>query len=94
MGFVVHAPQRGSTWRHYGDDPQVRLALVTAVCLVVEAVLAKNVLDVELRVLAQFAPLYVFTASLVSGLRDRRSELSFTVAIVATSAAVLLLYAL
>jgi hypothetical protein len=75
-------------------DSQVRVALVTAACLVVEAVVAKNVIDVDLDFISQFAPFWVFIAYLVSGLRDRVSEISFMVAIVATTVAVLVLYAL
>jgi hypothetical protein len=69
------------------------VALVTAICLLVEAVIAKNVIDAELDFISQFAPFWVFIAYLVSGLRDRASEISFTAAIVVTTVAVLVLYA-
>jgi hypothetical protein len=93
VGSVMHPSHRDSTWRRHIGDPQVRVALVTAVCLVVEAVIAKNIIDVELGFIGQFAPFWVFIAYLVSGLRDRASEISFTVAVVVTTVAVLVLYA-
>jgi hypothetical protein len=90
----MHPPRRESTRRRIIADPQVRVALVTAVCLVVEAVVAKNVLDVELDWFGLFAPFWVFVAYMVSGLRDRASEIGFAAAIVGSTVAVLLLYAL
>lgn len=93
MSTATHPPDR-RVWRDRVDDPQVRVALVTAACLLVQAIVAKNVLDVELGFLSQFAPFWVFVAYLVTGLRDRASELAFTVAVVLTTVAVLVLYAL
>jgi hypothetical protein len=43
---------------------------------------------------SRFAPFWVCIAYLVSGLRDRASEISFMAAIVVTTVAVLILYAL
>lgn len=94
MSTATHPSPDRRTWRSRLDDPQVRVALVTAVCLLVQAVIAKNVLDVELGFLGQFAPFWVFVAYLVTGLRDRASELAFGVTIVLTTVAVLVLYAL
>lgn len=74
-------------------DAQVRLALLTAAALMVQAVLAKNVLDVTLDFVSQFAVLWVFIVFQLSGLRDRRSELAFAAAVVFVTAAVLALYA-
>ena len=94
MGSVMHPPRGRSTLRRGVGDPQVRVALVTAACLVVEAAIARNVIDAELDFVSQFAPLWVFIAYLVSGLRDRVSELSFIAAIIVTTVAVLVVYAL
>lgn len=94
MGSVPHPPQGSPVRRRIVGDPQVRVALVTAVCLLVEAVVAKNVIEVELDFISQFAPFWVYVAYLVSGLRDRASEISFMAAIVVTTVAVLVLYAL
>ena len=93
MGTPVDSPGHRPTWRRRLDDPQVRVALVTAVCLLAQAVVAKNVLDVELDVMSQMAPMWVFIAYLVSGRRDRTSGIAFTIAIVLVTAAVLVLYA-
>jgi hypothetical protein len=82
------------TWRGLVDDSLVRVALVTAACLLVEAVIAKNVINVELGVISQLAPMWVFIVYLVSGLRDRPSEIAFMIALVAVTAAVLVLYAI
>ncbi len=81
------------SWRDQIHDPLVTVALVTAACLLAEAVIAKNVIDVELDFISQFAPLWIFIAYLVSGLRDRTSELAFVAAIISATAAVLVLYA-
>ena len=93
MSTHMH-PRSDSIVRRQLAEPEVRVALVTAVCVLVQAVLAKNLLEVEVDILTQLAPFWVFIAFLVSGLRDRAAELGFTVAIVGVTAAVLVLYAL
>jgi hypothetical protein len=75
-------------------DPEVRIALLAAVALVVEAVVAKNILDVRLDFISQFAALWVFIAFQVSGRRDRLAEVAAGVAVVVATAAVLTVYAL
>jgi hypothetical protein len=87
-------PDRRPAWRRRLADPQVRVALVTAACLLAEAVIAKNVLDVELGFMSQAAPMWVFITYLVSGLRDRASEIAFTIAIIAVTCGVLILHAI
>jgi hypothetical protein len=94
MGTVIGSSSGGSMWRRQLNDPQVRVGLVTAACLLVEAVIAKNVIDVELDIISQFAPLWVFIVYQLSGLRDRTSEITFMITIVLVTAAVLVLYAL
>ncbi|MBX7111178.1 MAG: hypothetical protein K1X87_04940 [Dehalococcoidia bacterium] len=74
-------------------DREVRPAILTAIVLLAQAVIAKNVLDVELDIVSQFAPLYVFIAYQVSQLRTRGAELAFDAAIVLTAVGVLTLYA-
>ena len=61
--------------------------------LLVEAVIAKNVIGVELDFFIQFAPMWIFIAYLVSGLRDRTSEIAFIAVLILTTAAILVLYA-
>jgi len=93
VGTPADSPDGHPTWRRRLGDPQVRVALVTAVCLLAQAVVAKNVLDVELDFMSQTAPMWVFIAYLVSGLRDRTSEIAFAIAIVLVTVAVLVLHA-
>ena len=93
MGTAIHSSDGGSTWRRQLNDPQVRVGLVTAACLLVEAVIAKNVLDVQLDFFSQLAPMWIFIVYQVSGLRDRTSEIAFMITIVLVTAAILVLYA-
>jgi hypothetical protein len=74
-------------------DPQVTVALVAAACLFVEAVIARNVIDVELDFISQFAALWIYIAYLVSGLRDRTSTIAFIAVMTLATAATLVLYA-
>jgi hypothetical protein len=76
------------------ENPQVRVALLTAVALLVEVVLAKNVLDVSLNFFSMLAPFWVFTVYQVTGRRDRMSAIVASIAVVSATAAVLLVYAL
>ena len=92
MGTAIHSSDGGSTWRRQLNDPQVRVGLVTAACLLVEAVIAKNMLDVQLDFFSQLAPMWIFIVYQVSGLRDRTSEIAFMITIVLVTAAILILY--
>lgn len=83
---------RGS-WRGRVHDPQVRVALVAAACLLVQAVVAKNVLDVELDFVSQFAALWIFIGYQFSGFRNRSTEIAFMAVMVLATAAILVLYA-
>ena len=88
------SPPHDGVWRRRQvGDPLVTVALVAAACLLIEAVIAKNVIDVELDFFSQFAPMWIFIAYLVSGLRDRMSEIAFIAAIVLGTAAALAFYA-
>jgi hypothetical protein len=94
MSTATHPSHPDAGWRRQFRDPQVVVALVTAVCLIVQAIVAKNVLDVELDWYSQLAPFWVFVAYMVSGVRDRTSEIAFVAVIIGSSVAVLVLYAL
>ncbi len=72
---------------------EVRVALIAAACLLAEAVIAKNVLDVHLDVLSQLAAMWVWLAYTLIGRRDRTAELAAMCAAVLATAAVLLVYA-
>jgi len=87
-----HAPEH--RLRAALDDPQVRVGLLAAAALLVEAVLAKSVLDLELDFFAELAALWVFVAYKLSGRPDRHTETAASVAVVLVTATVLLVYAL
>jgi hypothetical protein len=91
---ALNLPNDGVWWRRQIRDPQVVVSLVAAACLLVEAVIAKNVIDVELDFFSQFVPVWIFIAYVVSGVRDRTSEIAFIAVIVLATAAVLVLYAI
>jgi hypothetical protein len=76
------------------QDSEVRVALVVAACLLAEAVVAKNVLDVHLDAMSQLAAMWVWLVYSWSGRRDRASELGAMAVAVLVTVAVLVLYAL
>jgi hypothetical protein len=90
---ALNLPHGGVSLRRRIRDPQVMVSLVAAACVLVEAVIAKNVIDVELDFFIQLAPIWIFIAYLVSGLRDRATEIAFIAVIILTTAAILVLYA-
>jgi hypothetical protein len=75
-------------------ESEVRVALVVAACLLVEAIVAKNVLDVRLDPLAQIAPIWVFLVYTWQERRDRVAELAMMAASVFVTVATLVVYAL
>ncbi len=85
-------PHRNAS--HGAAGGELRLSLVVAACVLAEAVLAKDVLDVRLDPFSQFVALWIYIAYLATGLRDRRARTAFAVTAVAATAAVLVLYAL
>ena len=80
-------------WCHAPRDAQLRLATLTAVCLLAEAVIAKNVLEVRLDPFSQIAPFWVYLVAVISGEVATRERI-VAVSIVAVTVAVLVLYAL
>ena len=90
---ALNVPHGGVWWRRRIRDPQVTVSLVAAACVLVEAVIAKNAVDAKLDFFSQFAPVWIFITYLVSGLRDRTSEIAFIAVIILATAAVLVLYA-
>ena len=67
--------------------------MLTALVLIVQAVIAKNVLDVELDAFSQTAALWVFIVYAITNDRGRTAEIGTDLAVIAVSAAVLTLYA-
>lgn len=80
-------------WPAVFADPQVRVAIVTAVALLAQAVIAKNVLDVKLDFFSQFAAFWVFIVYEVAGVRSRTVELLTSLVIVLVAVGVLLVAA-
>lgn len=93
-----HGRPKAQLGRHHRPrilaQPEVRVALVAAVCLLVEAVVAKNVLGVQLDPGSQLAALWVWLVFTLAGRRDRVAELAAMAAAILATAAILLLYAL
>lgn len=95
MEAPPHSPPGGIRSAVLGavSKPETRVALVAGLALIAQAVVAKNVLDVELDFGSQFAALWVFIVFSISDKRGRLAELAFMATIVAVTAAVLALYA-
>lgn len=74
-------------------DCHVRVALVTATALLVQAVIAKNVIKEQLDFVSQNAALLVFVVYMISGDRSRAAEIGTIGAIIVVTAAVLGVYA-
>ncbi|MGZ6573074.1 MAG: hypothetical protein ACXVHB_21905 [Solirubrobacteraceae bacterium] len=87
----THPHRHTPAWAASND---VRLSFVVAACLLIEAVVAKEILHVSLDYFSQMAALWVFIAYLVTGRHDKSSARAFGLAAVAVTAAVLGLYAL
>lgn len=73
---------------------QLRIATVVAACLVVEAVVAKNVLDVTINIVAFLAPLWVFAVSQAWPTKEKAFELTTMILAIAATGGVLVYYAL
>ncbi len=89
----AHRRPRGTVGSSRYD---LKLSLVVAACLMIEAVVAKNVLDVRMDYFSQFAALWVFLPYmwLEDQRGDRRTAFAFGLAAVLVTAAVLALYAI
>lgn len=81
--------QSPRTW-----PPQIRLAVVVAACLIVEAIVAKNVMHVKINFVLQLAPLWVFAVSQAWSTRDKASEIATMILAIGATAGVLVFYAL
>jgi len=77
----------------------VKLSLVTAVCLLVLAIVSKNVLRVQLDFISLFGPFWVYIAYIISrgGKKESRicsSPLFWSLAIIFVTLAILAIYAI
>lgn len=75
------------------QDPLLRVAVLTALVLIAQAVIAKNVLDVQLDAFTQTAALWVFIVYALTNDRGRTAELGADLVVILVAAAVLTLYA-
>ena len=74
--------------------PQIRVAVVVAACLIVEAIVAKNIMDVTINIVAFLLPLWVFAVSLAWPTEDKTLEIATMLIAVGATAGVLIFYAL
>lgn len=77
----------------------VKLSLVTAVCLLVLAIVSKNVLRVQLDFISLYGPVWVYIAYIISRERNKKSRicsspLFWSVAIIFVTLAILAVYAI
>lgn len=77
-----------------GWPPQIRIAAVVAACLIIEAIVAKNVINVTVNVVAVLAPLWVFAVSLAWPTKEKTFEIATMLLAVGATAGVLIFYAL
>lgn len=89
-----HDPPMRDVRDRFRRDAQLRLATLTAACLLAEAVVAKNLLEVRLDPFSQIAPFWVYLVAVISGEIAPRTERGVAAAIVAVTVGVLVLYAL
>jgi hypothetical protein len=73
---------------------QIRIAVVVAACLIVEAIVAKNVMDVTINIVAFLAPLWVFAVSQAWPTKDKAFEIATMLLAIGTTAGVLIYHAL
>jgi hypothetical protein len=93
-GFDQHRGEAGGRLPRALRESEVRVALVVAACLLLEAIVAKNVLDVRLDPLVQIAPMRIFLVYTWQERRDRVAELVTMATAVVATAAILVVYAL
>lgn len=73
--------------------PEIRIATVVAACLLVEAIVAKNVMHVSVNIVAFLAPLWVFAVSLAWPAKDKATRIATSLLAIGATAGVLIYYA-
>ncbi len=74
---------------------EIKVSIVTAACILALAVITKNVLDVQLDFISQYAPSWMFIVYIITRGQEkkfRHEALYWSAAIIAVTAAVLVLY--
>jgi hypothetical protein len=90
---VPYVPS-GHTNRSRAGRAQLRIAIVVAACLIFEAVVAKNVMDATINIVAFLAPLWVFAISQAWPTKEKGFEIATMILAMAATAGVLIFYAL
>ncbi len=74
---------------------EIKVSLVTAACILIVAIVSKNVLNVQLDFVSQYAPSWMFIVYIITrgqAKKCKHEALYWSIAIVAVTAAVLALY--
>jgi Mn2+/Fe2+ NRAMP family transporter len=74
---------------------EIKVALVTAACILAVAVISKNVLNVQLDFISHYAPSWMFIVYILTSQQSKKikhNALYWSIAIVVVTAAVLALY--
>jgi hypothetical protein len=72
---------------------EVKVSLVTAVCILALAIISKNVLNVQLDFITQYGPVWVYMAYI--GTKDKTKKLKYwSLVIILVTIATLVLYAI
>ncbi len=70
---------------------EIKVSLVTAACLLAIAFVSKNILNVQLDFLSQYAPLWIFIFYIISRSRATVSVLTWSSLIIFVTATILIL---
>ena len=71
---------------------EVKVSLVTAVCILALAIISKNVLNVQLDFITQYGPVWVYIAYISTKDKTKKSKY-WSLAIILVTLAILALYA-
>ena len=77
---------------------EVKVSLVTAVCILSLAIVSKNVLNVQLDFISLYGPVWIYIAYIITREKSKKakscSPLFWSLAIIIATIAILVLYAL
>jgi len=78
---------------------EIKISLVTAVCILAMAIVSKNILNVQLDLISQYGPVWMLIAYLATKDTNKKSKtcsnpLFWSIAIVLVTIAILVVYSL
>ena len=78
---------------------EIKLSLVTAVCILALAIVSKNILNVQLDFVSLYGPVWVYIAYIISRDKTKKSKtcsspLFWSLAIIFVTLAILVVYAI